>query len=525
MHIGTTEDAVSGRVTPVRRYVRLSGQGPSPQGRRPGRSVPSLSDVLFPRLADPDGGEAVRFGGRTLTYRGLARAAAATVRRLAGASRVAVWAEPQAETCVAVVAGLAAGVPVVPLNPGAGPGELGHIVADSAPSLLLAARGSRLPPELRGLPRLEVDLAGTGGLPDELLPDGTALVLYTSGTTGPPKGVPITRRAIETNLDALAEVWAWTARDRLAHALPLFHVHGLVLGVLGPLRRGGSVEHVGRFSPRAIAAALNGGATMAFMVPTMVRRVGLAAELDAGLARAFARPRLLVSGSAALPVAEHRRIERLTGQRIVERYGMTETLMNASMRVDGERLAGYVGPPLPGVDIRLVDDEGTPIEIADDATIGELQVRGPNVFAGYLNRPEETREAFVEGWFRTGDLAVRADVGCLRIVGRRSTDLIKSGGWRIGAGEVEAALLEHPGVAEAAVSGRADEDLGEHVAAWVVRAPGATTSADELAAHVGRLLAAHKRPREVYFVDELPRNAMGKVVKSALAPPEVRSSE
>jgi malonyl-CoA/methylmalonyl-CoA synthetase len=476
-----------------------------------------VASALFPRLLDPDGGEAIRVGDEALGYRELGGAAAAVAASLGGVERVAVWAVPSLETCVAVVGALAAGTTVVPINPAAGSRELAHIVSDSAPALVLAGPGAELPEALASLDRHDVDVRADGGaLPDELGEEDTAIVLYTSGTTGPPKGVMLPRRAITSNLDALAEIWAWTERDRLAQGLPLFHVHGLVLGILGPLRRGGSVEHVGKFSPQAIADALSRGATMVFGVPTMYHRIALEAERDAELAKPFGSARLLVSGSAPLPAVEHERIERLTGQRIVERYGMTETIMNVSVRHDGERTPGYVGLPLPGVELRLVDDGGTTLETDDDETIGEIHIRGPNLFTGYLNRPDATEEAFRDGWFVTGDLATRAANGYVRIVGRRATDLIKSAGYKIGAGEIEGALLEHPGVAEVAVAGRPDPDLGERVVAWVVRAPETQASADELRAHVGELLASHKRPRDFHFVDELPRNEMGKVMKKAL---------
>jgi malonyl-CoA/methylmalonyl-CoA synthetase len=226
--------------------------------------------------------------------------------------------------------------------------------------------------------------------------------------------------------------------------------------------------------------------------------------------------RLLVSGSAPLPAPEFTRIERLTGQRIAERYGLTETLMNTAVRADGERRPGYVGVSLPGVDVRLVADDGTDIDARDDETIGEVAVRGPNLFSGYLNRPEATAEAMRDGWFFTGDLATRAADGYLRIVGRRSTDLIKTGGYKVGAGEIEVALLEHPGVREAAVTGAPDPDLGERIVAWVVAEDDDPPAERELIDHVAGQLAPHKRPREVRFLDELPRNAMGKVVKQRL---------
>jgi malonyl-CoA/methylmalonyl-CoA synthetase len=239
-------------------------------------------------------------------------------------------------------------------------------------------------------------------------------------------------------------------------------------------------------------------------------------EDDRRLASALRRARLLVSGSAALPAVEHERIERLCGQRIVERYGMTEALMITSIPASGERRPGYVGTPLGEIELRLLDDDGNTLETSDDETFGEVAVRGPNLFLEYLNRPDATAEAVRDGWFHTGDLATRAPDGYVRIVGRRATDLIKSGGFKIGAGEIEGALLEHEAVAEVAVTGQPDPDLGEKIVAWVVPAGGAAPDPDELIDHVARLLTPHKRPREVRFLDELPRNPMGKVVKPRL---------
>ena len=228
------------------------------------------------------------------------------------------------------------------------------------------------------------------------------------------------------------------------------------------------------------------------------------------------RARVLISGSAALPATEFERIKRLTGQEIVERYGMTETLMNLAVRVDGVRRPGRVGLPLPGVDVRLIDDDGHELAASDGETMGEMVVRGPNLFTGYLNRPEATAETLRDGWFHTGDLATRDPDGYWRIVGRRATDLIKTGGYKVGAGEVEVALLDHPGVLEVAVTGEPDPDLGERIVAWVVAAGSAATLERELIAHVATELAPHKRPREVRFLEELPRNALGKVVKQKL---------
>ncbi|MFK0123451.1 acyl-CoA synthetase [Streptomyces nigra] len=475
---------------------------------------------LFPALVDaPAGRAALRFGDRALTYGELGAAAGALAARIGGAGRVAVWATPALETAVAVVAALEAGAAAVPLNPKSGDRELGHILSDSAPSVVLAAPGDELPAPLAGLERVDVDVHAAGELPGTEVPDEeAALVVYTSGTTGPPKGAVIPRRAVAHTLDALADAWQWTGEDVLVHGLPLFHVHGLVLGVLGPLRRGGSLRHLGRFGTEGVARELDEGATMLFGVPTMYHRIAQALPEEPGLAQALGKARLLVSGSAALPVHDHERITAATGQRVVERYGMTETLMNTSVRADGERRAGTVGVPLPGVELRLVEEDGTPLTAYDGESVGEIQVRGPNLFTEYLNRPDATRDAFTaDGWFRTGDMAVRDPDGYVRIVGRKATDLIKSGGYKIGAGEIENALLEHPGVREAAVTGEPDADLGERIVAWVVPAdPQAPPSADELADHVAGRLAPHKRPRRVHYLEVLPRNDMGKIMKRAL---------
>ncbi|MET8167428.1 acyl-CoA synthetase [Streptomyces sp. NPDC005329] len=483
---------------------------------------------LFPALTDdPSGRPALRFGERSLTYAQLASAAGAVGERVRGRDRVAVWATPSLETAVAVVGTLLAGVAAVPLNPKSGDKELGHILGDSAPGAVLAAPGDELPAALRALERIdvrvEVEFEVGGGVDGDGVDvpvgdEDPALVVYTSGTTGPPKGAVIPRRAIATTLDALADAWQWTGDDVLVHGLPLFHVHGLVLGILGPLRRGGSVRHLGRFGTEGVTRELSTGASMLFGVPTMYHRIAEALPDDPALAKALAGARLLVSGSAALPVHDHERIAAATGRRVIERYGMTETLMNTSVRADGEARAGTVGVPLPGVDLRLVDEDGSAVEAYDGESVGEIQVRGPNLFTEYLNRPDATVAAFTsDGWFRTGDVAVRDPDGYVRIVGRKATDLIKSGGYKIGAGEIENALLEHPGVREAAVTGEPDPDLGERIVAWVVPAdPGSPPAEGELADHVARRLAPHKRPRVVRYLDALPRNDMGKIMKRAL---------
>lgn len=316
---------------------------------------------LFPALAAGSDRPALSFGDRSLSHAELAAAAGASAALLGGAGRVAVWATPTLETAVGVVAALLAGVPAVPLNPRTGERELAHILSDSTPSLVLAAPGDELPPVLAGVDRVNIDVRAASGpapLPDEPAAEAPALIVYTSGTTGPPKGVVLPRRAITSTLDALAEAWEWTGDDVLVHALPLFHVHGLILGILGPLRRGGAVHHLGRFETAAVARELAAHGTMFFGVPTMYHRIAEALSDDPALATALSGARLLVSGSAALPVYDHQRIASATGRRVIERYGMTETLMNTSVRADGEPRPGTVGVPLDGVRVRLVEETG-----------------------------------------------------------------------------------------------------------------------------------------------------------------------
>ena len=440
--------------------------------------------------------------GRTLHGEQLAAAAGAVARELAGMTAVAVHADASLETVTAVVGALLAGVPVVPVPPDAGPLERDHILTDSGADALYGGDG------------IPVDATASGRVGGAytsrpLDPDRVAMIMYTSGTTGWPKGVQLTQKAIATDLDLLAAVWQWTGDDVLVHGLPLFHVHGLILGVLGPLRVGSALVHTGRPTPQAYAEA---GGTLYFGVPTVWARVAA----DPVAARALRPARLLVSGSAGLPVPVFEALRAQAGQGPIERYGMTETLITVSGRPDGERRAGWVGHALPGILTRAVDDDGRPLP-HDGEAVGELEVLTPTVMAGYLNRPDETAAVTTrDGWLRTGDVASIDREGWHRIVGRRSTDLIKTGGYRIGAGEVEAALLTHPGVKEAAVVGEPDDDLGQAIVAYVV-ADGVT--GPELIDFVARNLSAHKRPRRVELIDELPRNAMGKVQKKLLSGP------
>jgi malonyl-CoA/methylmalonyl-CoA synthetase len=482
---------------------------------------------LFPRLARADSRLALVIDDQAWTYAELADAALQHVALLervgiAEGDHVAVWAYPTPSTAAAMIGNFVAGVTTIPLNPKLGSGELAHIFGDSAPKLAFCAATFEVPHEIAHLPSVRAAYApGAGSLP-EIPEDGTpALILYTSGTTGPPKGAVITRANIAANLDSLAEAWAWTEHDTVVHSLPLIHAHGLVLGLFGSLRVGGALHHVPKFSPEAIGNALTDQRhehTLCFAVPTMYHRIAEAAEESATLRDALRRARLLISGSAGLSMREHEHIQALTGRGVHERYGLTETLINCGVPASHAPMPGYVGPPLPRVELKLVDEQRNELDAYDDETIGEVAVRSKAVFAGYLNRADATSEVLdADGWFYTGDLATRREDGVIRILGRRSTDLIKTGGYRVGAGEIEACLLEHPAVREAAVVGLPDDDLGQRIEAFVVLKPGKDASVAELTDCVSAQLSPHKRPRAVHFLEELPRNAMGKVQKKKLA--------
>jgi fatty acid CoA ligase FadD36 len=450
--------------------------------------------------------DAIRIDGVALSRSDLVGAATSVAERVAGAGRVAVLAKPTASTVLAVTGCLIAGVPFVPVPSDVGAAERRHMLTDSGVQAWLGPE----PDEPEGLPHIPVRLhARSWHRHPEPSPDAPAMVIYTSGTTGMPKGVQLSRRAIAADLDALAEAWQWTAEDVLVHGLPLFHVHGLVLGLLGSLRIGNRFVHTGRPTPAGYAqACAEAGGTLYFAVPTVWSRV----VGDESAARALRPARLLVSGSAPLPVPVFDGLAELTGHQPIERYGASESLITLSTRADGERRPGWVGLPVAGVQTRLLDDNDAPVP-HDAETVGRLQVRGPTMFDGYLNRPEATAEAFdVDGWYRTGDVAVIDSGGMHRIVGRESVDLIKSGGYRVGAGEIETALLGHPGVEEAAVVGMPDEDLGQRIVAFVV----GSAEPEELIEFVAQELSVHKRPREVRILEGLPRNAMGKVLKKQL---------
>jgi malonyl-CoA/methylmalonyl-CoA synthetase len=354
-----------------------------------------------------------------------------------------------------------------------------------------------------------VDLAdGPEPALDAVAPEAPALIGYTSGTTGRPKGAVLSHANLLASAESLRRAWRWTARDRLILALPLFHMHGLGVGLHGTLHAGASAVLLPRFDVDAVLdAAERHAATLFFGVPTLYHRLAAAPG-----AAALARLRLCVSGSAPLPAALHDAFAAATGQRILERYGMTETVMLVSNPVEGERRPGTVGLPLPGVEVRLVD--GAP---------GAIEVRGPNVFAGYWERPDADAEAFsADGWFRTGDLGELDAAGYLRIVGR-AVELVISGGYNVYPREVEDALRAHPGIDDAAVVGTPSDEWGERVTAYVTGrgVPDLAT----LRRFLADRLAPYKQPRLLHVVEALPRNVLGKVQKHRLRDGRVAPEE
>jgi malonyl-CoA/methylmalonyl-CoA synthetase len=352
----------------------------------------------------------------------------------------------------------------------------------------------------------------------EITADRRALILYTSGTTARPKGVVTTHANLQAQVEALVQAWEWTPHDRILHALPLHHVHGIVNALLCALWVGATCEFLPRFDAMPVWDRFSAGGLTLFMgVPTMYARLIAAWEQAAPAQRqawsaGAAKLRLMVSGSAALPVATLERWREITGHVLLERYGMTEFGMALSNPLHGQRRPGHVGTSLPGVEARLVDDAGTAVPTG---VYGEIEVRGPAVFREYWRQPEATAAAFRDGWFRTGDVAVLED-GSYRILGRQSVDILKTGGYKVSALEIEEVLRTHTAIRECAVVGILDLEWGEQVGACLVLGPGASLTLAELRDWARERLAVYKVPRQLLVVDELPRNAMGKVQKPAV---------
>ncbi len=464
------------------------------------------------------------------TYRQLlASAGQVATTLLAGATslneaRVAFLVSP-GFTHVAVQWGiwLAGGI-AVPLAVSHPAPELEYVIADAGATIVIiqpefepkfqaVAHSARflLTPQLFNAPPAELPA---------ILPHQRAMIVYTSGTTGKPKGAVTTHRNIQAQVTTLVSAWGWTKRDRILHTLPLHHVHGIINALTCALWAGATCDILPRFEADAVwQRFIHTDLTLFMAVPTIYARLIAAwdaapPEQQAQMSAACRKLRLMVSGSAALPVSVLEKWRSISGHTLLERYGMTEIGMALSNPLHGERRPGYVGAPLPGVGIRLVDDQGHPI--TTENTPGEIQVQGPSVFLEYWQRPQATAAAFQADWFCTGDTAV-VDNGVYRILGRNSVDIIKTGGYKVSALEIEETLRLHPAIEDCAVVGVDDPEWGERVCAGLVLNPDCRQlTAAELRGWAGERLAPYKIPRQVAILAALPRNALGKVVKPAL---------
>ncbi len=502
----------------------------------------SAAGRLFFRLSEEPDRQAILHAGRCLTFGdldSLSRRYAAGLASLGvqKGDRVAAFAESLPEAIVAMLGHYRLGAIHVPINTRYRGDEAGHILEDSGARTVVVRAGSDSQAVLRELPgdRRVIAIGGGasgGAIPFEsLLETGelagdpnpadtdTALLVYTSGTTGKSKGAALSYGALVSNILALTELWHFSDRDRVVLMLPLFHIHGLCIGVHGALLSGAATLLFERFDARAVVGAFaEQGATVFMGVPTMYVRLLELLGQSPEHGQVLARGRLFTSGSAALPAAHFEEFERRTGHRILERYGMTETLFTLSNPFEGERRAGTVGTAVPGCEVRLVGENGDDVP---EGGAGEVLVRSNGLMTEYWGRPAETAAQLEDGWFRTGDVARRDADGYISIVGRKSVDVIKSGGFKISAREIEDVLREHPRVLDVAVVGEPDAVWGERVAAAVVLkddpadsgAQDPSSLLNELAAFTARSLADYKRPRAVYVLPELPRNAMGKVQK------------
>lgn len=474
---------------------------------------------------------ALEWPGVRLRFADLGRWADTVAERLADAGvragdRVAVGLPNSPELVACVLGVLRHGAVLVPLNPLSTSDELSYVLDDSgaraaflhadhaaavAPTCLATLACPALPPPGAVAARAVVAAC------DDAAP---ALIVYTSGTTGRPKGVVLSHGALGTNLLTVAEAWEWRVEDRLLLALPCFHLHGLGLGLLASLMVGSCIVLRDRFDATTILSDLAASrATTFFGVPTMYNRiVALPAGTETGVD--LSRMRLWVSGSAPLSAATFERFRDRFGAEIIERYGMTECAFVLSSTPAGLRRAGSVGRVLPGVECVLADADAAEagrIVVVGPGEVGEILVRGPNLFSGYWMRPDATRATMLEGYLCSGDLAFVDAEGMFRIVGRKSIDIIKTRGFKVGAGEIEDCLLRHPAVAEAAVVGVPDPDQGQRLVAAVTLRAGAFASPEELRAHARAHLAPHKVPARIALVDDIPKTGPGKFRKVDLA--------
>jgi malonyl-CoA/methylmalonyl-CoA synthetase len=475
---------------------------------------------------------AIICAGRRYTYDDLDDAS----RRVAGAllgdnadlnqTRVAFLVAPGFTYPVVQRAIWRAGGVAVPLAVSHPAAELEYVIRDSAASVVVADAAFRdlVAPLARSAHARFVlaDEALRASPADDVPHLGSnrrAMIIYTSGTTGRPKGAVTTHEIIGSQVASLVSAWRWSPADHLLLALPLHHVHGIINGLGCALAMRATCEILSAFDAQQAWQRLASGEVTVFTaVPTMYHRLigawdAAPPQTQQNWSAGVRGVRLMMSGSAALPVQTLERWRQLTGHTLLERYGMTEIGMALSNPLQGERIPGSVGGPLPGVEVRLVDEHGAPVA---DGTAGELEVRGPTVFLEYWQRPEETRAAFRNGWFRTGDMAV-VERGSYRLLGRTNVDIIKTGGFKVSALEIEEVLREHPAIAECAVVGVTDAEWGERVSAAVELRPGSSLSLRDLQEWAKPRLAPYKIPRALQPVPALPRNAMGKVTKPEVA--------
>lgn len=484
------------------------------------KAMASLYERLAQSFANHAGRVAIETAEKAWTYAGLESAAGQLAMRLtelgvAPGERVLVQTDKNVETVILYLAALRCGAIYLPLNVDYTEAELAYFIADAGPVLAVCRKNARdLFARVGGqsihvatLDDLFADLPGTAAAPVARDQGDIAAILYTSGTTGKPKGAMLTHGNLVSNGEMLVDFWRFTPEDRLIHALPIFHVHGLFVALHCALFSGASVIFQPKFDAGAAIAAMPGASVM-MGVPTFYIRL----LAEKGFCRdVAANMRLFVSGSAPLSADIHRAFEARTGHRVLERYGMTETGMLTSNPYDGERKAGFVGPPLPGVALRIADESGQPLPRGE---VGIVELKGPNVFAGYWQMPERTAAEFREdGFFITGDMGLIDSDGYVQLVGREK-DLIITGGLNVYPAEIEALLDERDDIAEAAVIGVPHPDFGEAVVA-VVRANG-MIDPDDVRNAMKRDLAGFKVPKQVIVVDELPRNTMGKIQKKLL---------
>jgi malonyl-CoA/methylmalonyl-CoA synthetase len=488
---------------------------------------------LIARARAHDGRTAIVAAQGSFTYRDLLDASARVAGSLLGGrddlaeARIAYLVPPGFDH-VAVQWGIwRAGGIAVPLAASHPPPELEYVIRDAAAEFVVVHRdlaanieGVPLPPGIR---TMDVDHAlrtAPGSPLPEVVEGRRAMMVYTSGTTGRPKGVVTTHANLTAQVTCLITAWEWRGDDRIPLVLPLHHVHGIVNVVTCALWAGARCDMMARFDAEQVWNRIEAGDLSLFMaVPTIYGKLIAAWEAAPSARRrtwsaGCARMRLMVSGSAALPVQTLERWRDISGHTLLERYGMTEIGMALSNPLHGERRPGFVGTPLPGVETRVVDDAGRAVP---EGMPGELEVRGPGVFREYWGRPDATAQAFRDGgWFRTGDVAV-VERGAYRILGRQSVDIIKTGGYKVSALEIEEVLRTHPAIAECAVVGVADIDWGERVCAAIELRTGHDLALEGLRTWARERLAPYKLPRALCAVAALPRNAMGKVTKSEVA--------